>query len=174
MSIIDNLWAAVNFTERIEHTLTNLGVIMRLSVVLLSQYRVVKKGKQNQFRFCEKRVICVATEYPLQTLEYIYKKGKESNCSYINAKKEKVYFEFIGIWDYDIIGFECDEDEYWYERIRCKLPMENKEKYVFSKKEVIKGLKKIMAGDKANLTPCEKGIVPAFFNTDRTQQISSK
>jgi len=121
---------------------------MRMAAKLLFQFRVIIDNSSGIYRKCEERYVVfdIVTDV-YETLDRIYECAKNKNRSFKNCGGNKVYFEFVGISDYIIMGAECEENEFWYDFVVKKLPMENKKKLTMSKSEIKRKIKKKLANE---------------------------
>ena len=115
---------------------------MKLAAKLLFQYRVVVNGSSGIYRRCEERYIVIddVTDI-MKGVEEIFKIGKSKKHSCVNTDGNKVFIEFVGVRDYLLIEQECDENEFWYDFIVKKMPMENKKALTLSKSQIKKEIK---------------------------------
>ena len=97
---------------------------LRFAAKLMFQFRVVSKGKANVMRLCEERILILHATTARKALALANRRGKSSQHSYKNDSGAIVHFEFVGVMDLLHLGFECDDDEVWYDITLRKLPSE--------------------------------------------------
>ncbi|GHT13736.1 hypothetical protein FACS1894170_10040 [Planctomycetales bacterium] len=95
---------------------------------------MTKDSHKRIFRKCEVRHICLNNVEDLyDAADKIFIYAREQNRTYHNPAGNKVYFEFVGVEDFIIIGQECDDIEFWYDFVTRRHPMENKKKNTMDK-----------------------------------------
>ena len=106
----------------------------RYAVRLLFQFRTEKKGKVNQKRLCEDRIVTFyETEKKLLRCAAQY--AAKSQFDYISEDGSHVYFEFVGITG--LVDMTCyDENQVWANVFPILKPMERKEKLTLSDEEL--------------------------------------
>lgn len=115
---------------------------MRLAAKLLFQFRVMVDNSPGQMRVCEERYVTLPCDDPLKAVDSLFEIARKANNSYINDEGNNVYFEFVGVQDYILIGSECAENEFWYNIVVRKTPMENKKKLTMDKRTMKKRITK--------------------------------
>jgi hypothetical protein len=97
---------------------------LRFAAKLLFQFRVVFKGRSNQRRLCEERILVIGASSAEIAHRIALRKGRKSEHHYENNGGGMVHVEFVGILDLMHLGVECDPDEVWYDFRRVLLPKE--------------------------------------------------
>ena len=118
----------------------------RYSAMLLFQFRVVTRGKSNQRRLCERRLIVFTAANAEAAFDHASRYGIEAQHNYPNDSGDMVHFEFVGIADLLKIGLECEADEVWYDLDYLTKPKERRRQ----------------------LLP-RKSSLPAFVNNQKSQ-----
>jgi hypothetical protein len=104
--------------------------VKRFSAKLLFQFRVVINNDSRKRRICEERILVINAATAKQALARAKRRGTASQYDYLNSEKNRVYFEFIGVTDLLELGWECEEDEVWYDITEKLLPSERRDKWV--------------------------------------------
>ena len=103
---------------------------------LLFQYRVMKNGKPNKRRLCEKRIIHVQALSAREALGLVKVAGKEAQHNFKNVYGNRVFFDFVGIEELLSIGVECTSNEVWYEHVDIVNPKERRAKLLPLEKDL--------------------------------------
>jgi len=102
---------------------------LKYAVLLLFQFKVIKKNQLNKKRICEERIYHIESS----SSECAYNKaeilGKDEEFSYQDGNK-LVIFEFIGIQEMIELTDLEDENLVWSRYIEKLLPMERKDKLI--------------------------------------------
>lgn len=96
----------------------------RYAAKLLFQFRVTVDGDDGVMRTCEERIVVLRATHARDALARAKRYGRKAQHAYRNDDGNPVRFEFVGVLDLQLLGFECDEDEVWYDIVTRKQPME--------------------------------------------------
>lgn len=96
----------------------------RYAAKLLFQFRVTIDGDDGIMRTCEERIVVLRATHARDALARAKRYGRKAQHRYRNSDGHPVHFQFVGVLDLLQLGFECDEDEVWYDIVTRKQPME--------------------------------------------------
>jgi hypothetical protein len=117
----------------------NMGSDMqrkRYAALMLFQFRTVRNSESNRKRVCEERIILFEENDPIVAYNKALKRGREEGASYEDNGAD-VFFEFIGIMEFVELGESLEKDEVWWRMTEKLEPMENRNKLIPDKNDLL-------------------------------------
>jgi hypothetical protein len=111
---------------------------------LLFQYRVVDSVTKtnNKKRPCSAITILFYAKNPKDAIRIAKSKGRKKEVSYHNTDNNCVHYEFVGIAEMLNISLIVDLDEIWIWYGELLTPMERKNKFILTDKEIMERIGK--------------------------------
>jgi hypothetical protein len=108
----------------------------RYAALMLFQFRTVRNSESNKKRVCEERIILFEENDSEVAYNKALERGREEETSYEDNGAE-VFFEFIGIMEFIELGDSLEEDEVWWRMTEKLEPMENRNKLIPDKNDLL-------------------------------------
>lgn len=108
----------------------------RYAALMLFQFRTDNKGVINKRRVCEERIIIFEADDSEIAHKMAEMRGLEEEHSY-SDNGINVFFEFVGIIELIELGECLDKDEVWWRMVEKVNPMENRDKLIPEKCELL-------------------------------------